>query len=138
MKKNDRKHLHSIASTFHLKSKSVGSGKSRYPVLYKTSRTVAFDDDAAFARAESFLTRQFLPRMDRKAKGAAPRRGGRASYKDGDVVGLSAPELGPENKGTAMLEKMGWSRGMALGSADNKGILQPIEHVVKNSKLGLG
>ena len=38
-----------------------------------------------------------------------------------------------------MLEKMGWSKGMVLGALGNeRGILQPIEHVVKNSRAGLG
>ena len=31
---------------------------------------------------------------------------------EGAVVGASAPEIGAENKGRAMLEKMGWSSGM--------------------------
>jgi hypothetical protein len=60
-----------------------------------------------------------------------------ATYVDGDVVGASAPEIGAENKGRAMLEKMGWSTGTALGAL-NKGILQPVTHVVKNTKAGLG
>jgi hypothetical protein len=33
--------------------------------------------------------------------------------------------------------KMGWSKGTALGTADNKGILQPIPHTVKTNKAGL-
>jgi hypothetical protein len=71
-----------------------------------------------------------------------PRRTGGGSagihYRDGDVVGAAAPELGAENKGRAMLEKMGWSTGTALGALNNKGILQPVVHVVKTSKAGLG
>lgn len=63
---------------------------------------------------------------------------GNVSYMDGDVVGASAPEIGAGNKGRAMLEKMGWSTGTALGAANNKGILQPVAQVVKNSKAGLG
>jgi hypothetical protein len=61
-----------------------------------------------------------------------------ASYRDGDVVGAAAPEIGAGNKGRAMLEKMGWSSGTALGALNNKGILQPVAHVVKNTKAGLG
>ncbi|KAL1903708.1 squalene synthetase-like protein [Sporothrix stenoceras] len=41
-------------------------------------------------------------------------------------------------KGRTMLEKMGWSTGMALGAMDNKGMTQIIEHIVKRSKAGLG
>jgi len=57
---------------------------------------------------------------------------------DGDVVGASAPELGSENRGRAMLEKMGWSSGMGIGKVGNKGRVEVIQHVVKNSKAGLG
>jgi len=83
-----------------------------------------------------------MRRMDKYGpRGAAkPSRAGvkAATYMDGDVVGASAPEIGAENKGRAMLERMGWSRGTALGALNNKGILQPVKHVVKNTKAGLG
>lgn len=90
-----------------------------------------------------------MRRMDRSHRGAggpkpspvAKSRGGglkAASYMDGDVVGASAPEIGAENKGRAMLEKMGWCTGTALGAVNNKGILHPVVHVVKNTKAGLG
>ncbi|KAB8293129.1 hypothetical protein EYC80_007483 [Monilinia laxa] len=151
MDKANRKFVHEIANAFKLKSKSAGLGNKRYPILYRTSRTTVYGD-RAYEAAASKLSRRFLPRNDvggRKA-GAAPRRGGRggggggggglgaASYRDGDVVGASAPELGVENRGRAMLEKMGWSAGTALGALDNKGILQPVSHVVKTTKAGLG
>ena len=63
---------------------------------------------------------------------------GAATVRNGEVVGGSAPEIGVENKGRTMLEKMGWTTGMALGAVDNKGMTQIIEHVVKRSKAGLG
>lgn len=77
---------------------------------------------------------------NKKRAQRAPRGGNNAgvSYRDGDVVGGSAPELGAENIGRAMLEKMGWSNGTALGALNNKGILQPVSHVVKTTKAGLG
>jgi hypothetical protein len=59
-------------------------------------------------------------------------------YRDGDVVGAAAPELGAENKGRAMLEKMGWKAGMALGWGENKGSLTPVTQIVKTTKAGLG
>lgn len=95
--------------------------------------------------AISALARRHFPRLDLKGKNkATPRksRGGAGNsavtYQEGEIVGASAPELGQENKGRAMLEKMGWSSGMGLGSLDNKGILQPVAHVVKRTKAGLG
>ena len=87
----------------------------------------------------SLITRKALEPDVKKVRrrwGAKPVSA--ASYKDGDVVGAHAAEIGIENRGRAMLERMGWSQGTALGTADNQGILQPIKHIVKTSKLGLG
>lgn len=146
MAKRERKIIHEIASQFNLKSKSVGSGKSRFPILYKTSRSIDFDA-TIFNRAERRFQRGYLPRMDTAAKGKTkmpPRRiggGGVISgtgYAEGEAVGATAPELSSDNRGRAMLEKMGWSSGMALGALDNKGILQPISHIVKKTRAGLG
>ena len=60
------------------------------------------------------------------------------AYRDGEVVGAAAPELDSTNRGRAMLEKMGWSNGEALGAFNNKGMLVPISHIVKNTRTGLG
>ena len=60
-----------------------------------------------------------------------------ATYMNGDIVGASAPEIGAENKGRAMLERMGW-KGEGLGAIGNKGMVDPIKHVVKTTKAGLG
>lgn len=148
MDKADRKVVHEIANAFNLKSKSAGSGTGRFPILYRTARTSAYVE-RTFAEVETRLTRRFLPRMDVGGKRSATKRANRTggsggfnnaavSYRDGDIVGGSAPELGVENKGRAMLEKMGWSTGTALGALNNKGILQPVSHVVKTTKAGLG
>jgi hypothetical protein len=56
--------------------------------------------------------------------------------KEGSVVGGSTKPIGSENRGRAMMEKMGWSRGTGLGK-EKGGILEPITHVVKNTKAGL-
>lgn len=146
MDKANRKIVHELANAFNLKSKSVGNGDLRFPVLYRTKRT-NFYSESKFSAVEAKLTRRFFPRMDvSNKKGPRPVRGGgggfggtsAAGYRDGDIVGASAPELGVENKGRAMLEKMGWSTGTALGAINNKGILQPVSHVVKTTKAGLG
>ena len=57
--------------------------------------------------------------------------------KEGAIVGASALEIGVDNKGRAMLEKMGWSAGMSLGTG-NGGILAPVPVVIKHSNLGIG
>lgn len=150
MDKAYRKIVHEIANAFNLKSKSAGKDKNRFPILYRTPRTSAYVE-RTFAEVEDRLTRRFLPRTDvgwnkypksgggkKSARGAGGFNSAAASYRDGDVVGGSAPELGAENRGRAMLEKMGWSQGTALGALNNKGILQPVSHVVKTTKAGLG
>ncbi|KAH8592225.1 hypothetical protein B0O99DRAFT_597275 [Bisporella sp. PMI_857] len=140
MTKGDRKLVHAIANKFGLKSKSVGKGQGRSPILYKTLQTSAYMS-RTYSAAEADIEQRFLRRADtggaRKGKRAI-RGGGGYSYRDGDVVGGSAPEIGIENKGRAMLEKMGWSSGTALGAVNNKGIMTPVTHIVKNSKAGLG
>lgn len=147
----DRKKVHEIANVFNLKSKSVGGGTSRFPTLYKTFRTTSYDEDALSGIEAQLGSKRFMHRPDKsKAKGptknlTATRRargGGFASagvsYRDGEVVGATAPEIGSENRGRTMLERMGWSTGTALGAMNNKGIMQPVTHIVKTTKAGLG
>ncbi|TLD15962.1 uncharacterized protein PgNI_00434 [Pyricularia grisea] len=136
-----RKVVHEIAMKLGVKSKSTGKGDQRRPVLHRTKTTSLYSIevmDKAFAR----IHRRHFPRLDKQSRGGGGNRGGGAHasirYRDGEVVGGSAPELGETNKGRTMLEKMGWSKGMGLGALDNKGILEPVAHVVKTSKAGLG
>ena len=151
MNPHDRKRVHDIANIFNLRSKSVGGGASRFPTLYKTSRTTDYDGDALSGIENRMNTRRFMHRPDKRGakgplRGANAARKGRGSgfasagvsYRDGEVVGATAPEIGSENKGRTMLEKMGWSTGTALGALNNKGIMQPVTHVVKTTKAGLG
>ncbi|KAL6721103.1 squalene synthetase-like protein [Lecanora helva] len=143
MAKKDRVQVHQMANAFKLKSRSQGDGKSRFPVLYKTSKATPYDEKAIDAILSS---KKFLPRMGKSKKcgPAIGRTGGgfsraAVSYRDGEIVGAFAPELGQENKGRAMLEKMGWSTGTTLGALNNtRGIAQPVSQVVKISKAGLG
>lgn len=150
MDSDARKRIHEISLKFNIKSKSTGKGDTRRPVLHRTKRTVQYRE-VYFEEVFNRSGRKYFHRMDKNRPqgkgtggpgGASGRRGGvnhaAFSYKDGEVVGGSAPELGQNNKGRALLEKMGWSTGMALGATDNKGILQPVAHVVKRTKAGLG
>ncbi|MCJ1288425.1 hypothetical protein MMC26_007782 [Xylographa opegraphella] len=148
MDKKDRKLIHEFANVFNLKSKSVGGGRYRYPTLFKTSRSIQFSE-GKLEDIEALLNqRRFLPRLDKGSrKGLGHRRsagrggavsGAAVSYQDGEIVGAAAPELGTDNKGRAMLEKMGWSTGTALGALNNKGIMLPVAHIVKTTKAGLG
>ncbi|KAG5927473.1 hypothetical protein E4U42_002207 [Claviceps africana] len=140
-----RKTLHELANTFNIKSKSVGKAEQRRPSLYRTTRTVPYSK-TTFDRAVGKVHRKFLPRSDKKGKSKPPskkqNRSGASktatNYQEGEIVGAAAPELGIGNRGRAMLEKMGWSCGTALGAEDNKGILQPVSLAMKRSKAGLG
>lgn len=136
MDKTDRKIIHEIAIALNLKSRSSGKERSRFTILYKTARTRDFNE-ALFSKVHNKLTRRYFPREDKRAA-SAWRSTSRSNVQDGEIVGASAPELGSDNKGRAMLERMGWSYGTALGASNNKGILQPVEHTVKKSRAGLG
>ncbi|CAG7927883.1 unnamed protein product [Penicillium olsonii] len=145
MTKQRRKLIHEMANNLNLKSQSRGHGLSRFPVLNKTARTPRYTPKTISNVDELFSGKKFSRRLFKSWGADAPKsfktsrgKSGAASYMDGDVVGASAPEIGADNRGRAMLEKMGWSTGTALGAADNKGILQPVAQVVKNSRAGLG
>lgn len=150
MDKHDRKSLHEIANVLNLKSKSVGAGKSRAPVLYKTNRTVDYSE-ATFSRVTSAANKGFLKNSAFKGKkpkgGAIPKmqRGGKGrgadtsgtGLKHGEVVGGGAKEIGRENFGHKLMEKMGWQKGTALGK-DGSGMLTPVEQTMRVGRSGLG
>lgn len=147
MANHERRVVHEMAHCLRLKSKSSGQGKARFPVLHKSAHTGDFDEASIGQLLSLSTSKRFFPRKDvkgqRRAAGLRPGRRNAAntagvSYQDGEVVGAAAPEIGEENRGRAMLEKMGWSRGMGLGALNNKGMLQPVVHTVKISKAGLG
>ncbi|KAL8832414.1 MAG: hypothetical protein Q9191_000286 [Dirinaria sp. TL-2023a] len=143
MGKRERYLVHEIASTFGLKSKSRGDGDNRFPTLVRTKRTRSYDERLFKPHLAKVLGVYKSHRDRRDAAPLSIARGGgfsksAVSYRDGDIVGASAPELGLENRGRNILEKMGWSTGTALGTSNNKGIMQPVPHVVKVSKAGLG
>ncbi|KAI4691718.1 hypothetical protein J4E81_007245 [Alternaria sp. BMP 2799] len=144
--------VHQAASFFNLNSRSRGSGMDRFTILSKTNRTRTYTDDEfdiAIAK-KGFQKRLKGPLYSEGGGGGRPgkfstvkhKQGGartrpQLGYKDGETVGANAPELGPESKGHALMMKMGWSNGEALGAGDNKGILKPIPHTVKTNKAGL-
>jgi hypothetical protein len=136
MEAHRRSVVHQIVNKLGVNSKSRGSGAQRFTVLSKTLRTKEVEDSYfdALVKKKGFRAR-FQSATTRKGGPIGTKFG--TTYKDGEVVGASAPELGPENKGRALLEKMGWTKGTALGALDNKGILQPIAHTVKTGKAGL-
>ncbi|KAI0436408.1 hypothetical protein F4803DRAFT_542330 [Xylaria telfairii] len=150
--KGARKIVHTIANAFNIKSKSAGAGTGRYPVLYRVRATVPYNA-TMFEQAFSRVRRTWFPRVDvdekivqqsRILKQTEARTGksrtGKSSIilREGDIVGQHASEIGIENKGRAMLEKMGWTKGMSLGTVETHGIIVPLTHVIKKTKAGLG
>lgn len=146
MDPKERKFIHDIANSLGLKSKSMGSGKARFPILIKPTRRSQHDSNGFVAIDYHLSLKRSISRKSKGVKRPSPairthqKRGfnGAVSYQDGEIVGAAAPELGQDNKGRAMLERMGWSTGTALGACNNKGSVQPVTHTVKTTKAGLG
>ncbi|KAK1753456.1 hypothetical protein QBC47DRAFT_386441 [Echria macrotheca] len=149
--KQVRASLHDLARQFGIKSHSTGKGDNRRPVLSRTGYSLRYSEDELedlerrIESAMGWIKRKngFSHGPVRNQGNRLPGSGGRSGYKalvfrDGEVAGASIPELGPQNTGRMMLEKMGWAKGMGLGALENKGILEPVAQVVKNSKAGLG
>jgi hypothetical protein len=145
-----RASVHRLAKALDLKSHSQGAGDNRHPILTKTPRTRFYSADTIWEIDALMGQRKFFPKpggwgssKNTPSSGMKIRKGrggalAGASYMDGEVVGASAPELGAENKGFALLQKMGWTSGQAIGALGNKGSTEVIKHVVKNTKAGLG
>jgi hypothetical protein len=146
-----RASVHRLARALNLKSHSQGKADGRFPILTKTPDTHHYtidnvDEIDALLNQRRFFSRNTGSFKTSKLPSGGPktrRSGGGgvlagASYMDGEVVGASAPEIGADNRGRAMLEKMGWSSGMGIGKVGNKGSTEVIKHVVKNTKAGLG
>lgn len=140
----ERKYVHELAHAVGLKSRSIGKGDSRHPVLYKTIASLNPIDDVSNLHSKQF--RKFRCDYARKQqfdKGPNKVQQKRASnrvavgYREGEIVGAAAPELAAENIGNKLIRKLGWTPGEGLGALNNKGILQPVTHVVKNSRSGL-
>lgn len=135
-----RKMIHELANAYNLSSKSHGAGKSRFTTLFKTQQTdgLALNEH----KIRSIIKRaSWVEHPDKSARG----RGEYASsllnkavkkHKEGHVVGGDAKELGLDNRGRVMLEKLGWRSGMGLG-AEGMGMKLPIFAVIKSSKSGL-
>lgn len=154
MDSTTRAGIHRLAKALKLKSHSEGKegrGSGRYPVLTKGPQTPHYTIDTVWQIDNLMEQRRFFPRQKGVSGANTPRAritgggrgGGRgamsgATYMNGEVVGASAPELGADNKGRAILERMGWTSGMGIGAVGNKGGLEAIKHVVKTNKAGLG
>ncbi|BGP26948.1 R3H domain containing protein [Rhodotorula toruloides] len=166
MSKKARIAVHLLAEVYGLKSRSMGKGNSRFPVLERTSKTTVIGISERRVRAivgtaegENELEDGFeaFGGIGRRGRGggkmaglwkalegasgkgnfgAGGRGGGLGKNSEGAVVGEGADKLGENNIGFALLKKMGWTEGAQIGLSG--GILEPVSAVVKGTRRGLG
>jgi len=157
MSKKSRVAVHLLSEVYQLKSKSMGTGKARFPVLERTARsgvagidqrkvnailgTAAGERQTHWGGAPLRGKQLGLMRaLEGKQKGAGGGGGGGGGggkkHNEGAVVGQGADRLGEGNLGFALLKKMGWTEGAQMGLSG--GISEPIAARIKNSKGGLG
>ncbi|GAA5838450.1 hypothetical protein JCM3766R1_005548 [Sporobolomyces carnicolor] len=166
MSKKSRIAVHLLAEVYGLKSRSIGSGKHRFPVLERTRKTTVagvserrvraivgtadgeneLDDGYGFGgygggrggKPKSGKMGGLWKALEGASGKKAGRGGGGGTRKnnEGAVVGQGADKLGSDNVGFALLKKMGWSEGTQIGLSG--GIHEPIAARIKTGKQGLG
>lgn len=140
LRKEQRKSLHEIAVALNMNSRSQGSGKNRFPIIYKTSRTEEYSPDMferiMHASGHGFLTRGKAKKMA-KGKAGGASKGNPMRVANGQIVGAGAAEIGHESMGHKLMMKMGWSKGQGLGK-EGEGMKTPVEQKVRLGTAGLG
>ncbi|KAI8341840.1 hypothetical protein BC941DRAFT_414661 [Chlamydoabsidia padenii] len=149
MSKHNRKQLHQLAVSYNLKSKSIGTGKTRTPIITKTDRTFIPTDrryiDRFIRNSQSAMTTPSTQkhRMTDTTRGKKAMDDGKKMNSDlgpsthGTVVAHNAAPITESNVGHRMLAAMGWKAGSGLGS-NQEGITDPIEAVIRGKRRGLG
>lgn len=152
MDKRARAQVHELASAYKLTSKSIGSGKNRFPTLIKNSKSAYGDiNERKIRRILSGAGGSFGAIRKGGRKGASSREtdAGWARAKtlaaskvsmprnqEGADVGFGAERIGEDNVGHRLLSMMGWTEGSGVGA--NKGMSDPVGAKIKVSKGGLG
>lgn len=141
LSKKARASVHQLATLYGLKSKSMGTGNNRYPVLHRTHRTDVQHVNKQKVRAilrRRTNAEEFFGN-DRSLDGGHPSVHRVPRNREGDIVGDGVAHIGEDNIGFKLLSKMGWSMGQTIGDPNNRSALQkPLMAVMKNSKGGLG
>ncbi|GAB7361286.1 hypothetical protein MBLNU230_g1346t1 [Neophaeotheca triangularis] len=153
MQSSDRKAVHEAVAKIGLNSKSVGKQQARFTVVHKTGKTLINEEALlravrttrglkGFIKNNSYTGKTKSQHFDNKTGRTvrAKRQGGvgeAGMNREGAVVAQHAKELGKENKGHSMMEKMGWTSGTGLG-AQRDGRVVPVEAMIKTTKSGLG
>ncbi|KAK4702219.1 hypothetical protein P7C70_g4007, partial [Phenoliferia sp. Uapishka_3] len=134
MSKKSRVAVHLLAEVYGLKSKSLGKGKQRFPVLERTQRSAVYGVDERKVKAivgtaagegngkwgggkqTGKMGGLWAALGGDSNKGPSQRGGGGgAKNREGVVVGVGADKIGSENIGHALLMKMGWKEGEQIG-----------------------
>ncbi|GAA5895769.1 hypothetical protein JCM8208_005083 [Rhodotorula glutinis] len=166
MAKKARIAVHLLAEVYGLKSRSMGSGKNRFPVLERTSKTTVvgvserrvraivgtadgeheldgMDGDWGGPRGKGKYRGKVgglwkaLEGATGKKSGGGGRRDQLGKNSEGAVVGQGADKIGEDNVGFALLKKMGWTVGGQIGLS-GQGLHEPVVARVKTGKSGLG
>lgn len=142
------KTLSKLAKHYNMKcTRCGGNGLRMYMKVSKTRKTFHYLPDynqinyimrqrPVFKRADvKARTKEEISETDSKKGRQGPKND--AYVREGDIVGGKAPEIGANNIGRQLLEKLGWVKGEGLGAHGNKGISEPLLATVKKSKTGL-
>ena len=141
------KTIQKLADCYHMSVLKAGKqGVRKYLKIVKNKGT--FKNYPNYDLIDKILRgRPIFHRIDKKPqyakkgekKNPHKSRGGSSQtrFKEGDIVGAEAPEIGESNLGRQMLQKLGWVQGQGLGVDGNKGINQPIVAKVKITKTGI-
>ncbi|CCE92295.1 Sqs1p TDEL_0E00520 [Torulaspora delbrueckii] len=125
---------------YNMKPSKFGKGNHVQVIAQKTKKT--FRSFPNYNLIDQLLRqRPVFMRID-VSRPREPDAGSRKSKvifhtTEGQVIGKDAPEIGCDNVGRRILEKLGWSNGEGLGAHGNKGISEPLMATVKKSKSGL-
>ncbi|SCV00053.1 LAME_0G07228g1_1 [Lachancea meyersii CBS 8951] len=133
----------SFADAYYMKGKKMGKAGKTFVMVEKVKRTKwalpnynyvgqLLNRRRIFMRIDVRRPREEHQIFDKMGSGKA-----KFQVKEGEIVGEDAPEIGTDNIGRRMLEKLGWSSGQGLGAHGNQGISEPIFAKVKKSKSGL-
>lgn len=138
MRKHDRAMVHNLANAYSLKSKSRGKGVTRFPILYKTSRSGQSVDHRRVSR---LLHTPFgVMEDDMFDHRGLGRSGPRATVtprpREGTRVGGTAKKITQDNIGHRLLQTMGWSDGQGLGRSEGRA--EPVVATIKVTRSGLG
>lgn len=130
-----------FAQHYNMKSSKVGSANHTQVVAQKTKKTHrSFPNynliDQLLKQRPIFMRIDVSRPKDASVSVTRTTRV-RFHTTEGQVIGKDAPEIGRDNIGRRILEKLGWTNGEGLGAQGNKGISEPLMATVKKSKSGL-